>query len=191
VPDSHDVGRLFNLAASTEKNGLIGAGHVAFTDRISSVQSFALALTSHGMITGGVVYYGHAGQTRNGLISAIAPGESPGVDTNVYEGDVSLLSNAQLDTDAVITPKGCHAGLKPAQDSRGRSVAQLVANQLARPVKAWRVGMFFSPSLTTRYPQGGGPSAEPVYMLPAEGNAMQPCTFMPNQPEPAKCGGVR
>jgi hypothetical protein len=115
----------------------------------------------------------------------------PGVDTNVYEGNVNLLSSAQLGLDAVVTLKGCHAGLKPAQNPRGHSIAQLIANQLTRPVKAWKVGMFFSPDSTSRYPKGDGPSAEPVYMLPEGGNAVQPCTFMPNQPEPVKCGGAR
>jgi hypothetical protein len=125
----HNLGQLFNLAASTEKNALTGAGHTVFTDRISSVQDFATSLTSHGTITGGVIYYGHAGQSPDYSRSLLAPGERSGVDTNVSEGNVHLLSNAQLATGAVITLKGCHAGLQPVWNARGHSIAQLIANQ--------------------------------------------------------------
>jgi hypothetical protein len=32
---------------------------------------------------------------------------------------------------------------------------------------------------------------KPIYTFPEGGPGVQPCTFMPNQAEPAKCGGVR
>jgi hypothetical protein len=53
--------------------------------------------------------------------------------------------------------------------------------------------MFFTPNPTTRYSGDKKilPAAEPMYTFPEGGQGVQPCTFMPNQPEPVKCGGVR
>lgn len=140
----HNVGDLFNLAAGTQQDALNAQGNLAASpQRVSSVQDFAAQLTGNGLITGGVIYFGHGmgvdyGDGTQG--SALAPGEQAGPDTNVTANNVNKLSNQQLDTGATITLHACFAGF-----GSGRySIAQLIANQLQRRVYAPTAGTFFS-----------------------------------------------
>lgn len=189
----HNVGSNFNLSASTQADSLSGSGNAVITDRISSVQDFNNGLTTNGTITGGVTYFGHGAQMRQTdgtYLSLLAPGQASGVDTNVSALNVNKLSNLQLASNIRITLNACNAGLRPIYGG-GHSIAQLIANQLNRPVLAWKIGMFFANDLTTRFPKKLDPQSSVLYMVPLGGSSIAPCTFTPNQPEPNNCGGVK
>ncbi|PYX09952.1 MAG: hypothetical protein DMG88_04335 [Acidobacteria bacterium] len=190
----HNVGQLFNLAASTQAASLTATGsNTVVTERISSVQDFNNGLTTNGTISGGVSYFGHGAQmpqADGSYLSVLAPGQGAGVDTNVSALNVSTLSNSQLGQNVRITLNACNAGLPPIRGG-GHSIAQLIANQLNRPVLAWKVGTFFANDLTTRFPKKLNPQSNLIYMVPTGGSDIAPCTFTPNQPEPQHCGGVK
>ncbi len=190
----HNVGQLFDFAASTQAASLTASGsNAVVTDRISSVENFNSGLTTTGTITGGVSYFGHAAQMKQAdgsYLSLLAAGQGQGVDTNVSALNVSMLSNSQLGQNIRITLNGCNAGLPPIVGT-GHSIAQLIANRLNRPVLAWKVGMFFANDLTARFPKKLDPQSNVIYMLPDGGSGVAACTFTPNQAEPQHCGGVK
>jgi hypothetical protein len=190
----HNVGNLFNFSASTQADALTVSGlNTVIPKRVSSVQDFNAGLTANGLIDGGVMYFGHAAQQPQldgSLLSILAPGQSGGTDTNVSALNVATLSSANLGSNATITLNACNAGLRPIRGA-GHSIAQLLANQLNKPVYAWKVGMFFSEDPSARFPKKPDPQNKPIYMIPLGGTGVIPCTFTPNQPEPQKCGGVK
>ena len=165
---SHNVGNLFNLAAQTEANNLQAGGHHVVACRISSVQHTSTALTTHGLIDGGVIYFGHSGLSPgtdiNGnkiYYSILAPGQQSGASTNISYQNVGSLSNAQLGSGAefAITLNGCNAGARTP--SGLPPIALLLANQLQRTVAAYKVGMHFSNLDASHDPTVVGPSSNP------------------------------
>jgi len=189
----HNVGSRFNLAATSEASILAASGASSVvTIRVSSVQDFNSGLTTSGSITGGVTYFGHGAEGQlpdKSWLSLLAVGQGQGVDTNVSALNVNTLSNAQLGNNAAITLKTCRAGSKSS--SGGPSIAQLLANQLNRGVYAWKVGAFFSQNPNATIPNGMPPQTSPMYLLPLGGSGVAPCAFIPNQPEPQRCGGEK
>jgi hypothetical protein len=165
------------------------------------VENFESGLTNYGTISGGVFYFGHAGELlQNGsYVSALAPGQGSGTDTNVSLFNVNQLMNTNLPSNATITLNGCHAGLPPS--GGGHSIAQEIANQLGRTVFAWKIPLFFSANPTATNSTGSyakDPTQDPlygqnhnIYMIPEGGPQIAPCAFQPNQPEPQHCGGVK
>jgi hypothetical protein len=164
----HNVGNLFHLAAETKQDLLNAQGNLAGSpQRVSSVQDFAGQLIGNGLITGGVMYFGH-GQgvvyPDNTKTSVLSPGEQAGPDTNITADNVNLLSNSQLASGATVTLHACYAGL----GSRRYSIAQLIANQLQRRVYAPRAGMFFSTdpnSSLSGKPAPALPNQKPIYQI--------------------------
>ena len=165
----HNVGDLFHLAAGTEQDRLNALGNLAGPpQRVSSVQDFAAQLRNNGLITGGVVYFGHGAQlkyTDGTWGSMVAPGEQAGFYTNITENNVDQLSNAQLDTGATITLHACLVGF-----GAGRfSIAQLIANQLQRRVYAPAAGTFFTVDPNSMLSGATAPKVltdqKPVYLL--------------------------
>jgi hypothetical protein len=189
----HNVGTRFNLAAASEAGILAASGASSvLTIRVSSVQDFNSGLTTSGLITGGVTYFGHGAEGQlpdKSWLSLLAVGQGQGVDTNVSALNVSTLSNSELGNNAAITLKTCRAGSKSS--SGGPSIAQLLANQLNRGVYAWKVGAFFSQNPNATIPNGMPPQTSPMYLLPLGGSGVAPCAFIPNQPEPQRCGGEK
>lgn len=192
----HNVGQLFNLAASTEANVLTSAGgNTVIPDRVSSVEDFEAGLTQNGTITGGIYYFGHAAQADGFTVSLLAPGQGTGSDTNISVSNYQQLTNTNLAQNVTLTLNACNAGLQPLHGT-GHSIAQLLANQLGRTVYAWKTGLFFSARPNVPAPAFNDPTKDPVYlqngtiyMLPW--NGVQACAFTPNQPEPKHCGGER
>jgi hypothetical protein len=171
---NHNVGTLFGLAAQTQGQSLSAASNSVITQRVSSAADFGNELTTNGLIDGGVTFFGHAGldRFRN---SALFPGQDPGDSNNISILTVNQLSNANLGASVTITLNACHAGY-------GRpSIAQLIANQLKRPVFAYPVDMYFSSDPTPRHFRFGmqAPNGVPTYMVP-NGDGMQPTQFMPH-----------
>jgi hypothetical protein len=167
---NYNVKGLFQLAADTERDAILARGGVVGTPkRVSSVQDFAAQLVGNGPITGGVVYFGHGAGVPYGdgtMGSMLAPGEQDGVNTNITEANVGLLSNAQLAPSAEITLHACYAGY-----GSGRySIAQRIANRLPKTVKAPTAGSFFSRDPNSRATGGTAPPLpsplpKPVYLL--------------------------
>ena len=187
----HNAGRLFDLAGSTHASALTAAGNTVFTHRVSSVQDFNAGLTTHGLITGGVTYFGHAGQGTGWTVSMLFAGQALAADSNVSEFNANQLSNSQLAPTATMTIYGCHAGLRPVNKPTAKSVAQVLADQLGRTVYAWRVGLFFAENQNERIPSKKAPQGPSIFMTPIGGLGVKPCEFKPGQPEPQHCGGVR
>jgi hypothetical protein len=99
--EGHNVIQGFNLAAQTEANFWQSQGNNVVACRVSSVQNVVTALTTSGLIGGGVVYFGHSGPFGRTdpvthqvtfQFSALGVGEQQGADTNVDFDNVSLLS---------------------------------------------------------------------------------------------------
>jgi hypothetical protein len=92
---------------------------------------------------------------------------------NVSAINVAQLSNVNLGPKVTITLNACHAGY-----GGRRSIAQLIANQMNRPVLAYPVDMYFSSDPTPRRfsPRTVSPAGVPVYMVP-NGDRMQPIRF--------------
>jgi hypothetical protein len=180
---NHNVGQLFDLAAQTQWNDLQAQGHHVVACRVSSVQQFNDALTMHGVIDGGVVYFGHAGDTRyadvSGLYSSLFLGELPGFYTNITARTVNLLQNTELGPDATITLNGCNTAEMTADGNP--AIGRLIANQLQRTVLAYRQFMHFSNLDAAHDPTVNGnanPSGLPMYMNPdGKPPRPQPTTF--------------
>jgi hypothetical protein len=173
----HNMGQIFVATAQTMANQLNNQGNLAYPPiRVSTVQDFEAGLTQNGSITGGVVYVGHGGAIRfpSGLeLSALAPGEQPGPDTNISAQNVQSLSNAQLGPHAVMKLWACDAG------KGGRnSVAQSIANQLQIVVYAPVMGVYFSNDPNVKAPDGTKlpvPNVSlPVYPIQQFGNPLVP-----------------
>jgi hypothetical protein len=172
---NHNVGQLFGLAAQTQAQNLNAANNSVITQRVSSVSDFNSALTTNGIIDGGITFFGHGGMDGHGNW-ALFPGENPGDSNNITVLDVGQLSNANLSLSTTITLNACHAGL-----GGRRSVAQLIANQLKRTVFAYPVDLYFSsdPAPRRYTPTMRAPSGVPTYMVPNQ-DGMQPTAFNPN-----------
>jgi len=194
VAHCHDMGQRFILAAANEAATLTQSGsNVAVPVRVSSVQDVAAALTNNGPINGTVTYFGHGGQlpqADGSYLSVLAVGQGQGQDTNVSFLNYTSLSSVQLSSNTAIILKTCHAGLPPIRGG-GHSIAQLLANQLNRGVYAWKVGFFFSHNPNATAPHGMPSETQPMYFFPEGGSNIAPCAFLPNQPEPQKCGGEK
>jgi hypothetical protein len=168
-----NVGNLFNLSAQTQSDSLNAMGNNVLTDRVTYVQADSMSLTNslttHGLIDGGVIFFGHGGNI--GIYGAKWPalfvGQDPNFNENLSAFNVTSLSNVQLGPNTTITLNACHAG----SGSGGMtSIAQLLANQLQRKVFAYNVGMFFSTDPTARTPSSAPlPNNTPIYMVPWNG----------------------
>jgi hypothetical protein len=169
---NHSVGELFNLAAATKASSVSQSGNRVITTKVHSFSDFNAGLTANGLIDGDITFFGHAGVDghRN---SALFPGQSPGDANNVSVINVGLPSNANLAPGVTITLNACHAGFGGKS-----SIAQLIANQLKRPVLAYPVDMYFSADPTPRRfsPRMVSPSGVPVYMVP-NGDGILPIRF--------------
>jgi hypothetical protein len=186
----HNVGSLFIRSSETAAALLTANGHEVVAQRVSSVQDFNAGLVNNGLITGGVTFFGHAGQGYDFTVSMLAPGEQAGASTNISIFNVSQLSNQQLAPTASVTLKACNAGMRPYKDPTGNSIAQVIASQLNRGVYAWKVGLFFTNNPNQRFPGKKAPRGDqPVYMVPLGGTTVEPCGFRPDMPEPSNCGG--
>jgi hypothetical protein len=172
---NHSVGGLFARAAETAAINLTQSGNnTVITKRVSSVSGFNGALTTNGMIDGDVTFFGHGGVDSHGNY-ALFPGQNPGDANNISAINVGQLSNAYLGSAVTITLNACHAGL-----GGRRSIAQLIANQLQRPVLAYPVDMYFSADPAPRRFRKGmtAPTGVPAYMVP-NGDGIQPVRFLP------------
>jgi IPT/TIG domain/Bacterial Ig-like domain (group 2)/Galactose oxidase, central domain/Kelch motif len=192
----HSVGSLFDLAESTYKATATAAGNTVVTQRVSSVPDFNVGLTTHGLITGGVNFFGHAGHgsvAGKVVSSMLFVGQAAGGDTNLSELNASMLSNAQLGPNVKVTIYACRAGLRPWDKPTAPSVAQVLADRLGRSVFAWKVGLFFSETPDRRRPSETNPRGPTIYLLPfaQDRSNVKACEFKPGQPEPLHCGGVR
>jgi hypothetical protein len=201
----HDVYNAFNLAAQTEMNALQAQGHLVIACRVSTVDYVVNALTTHGVIDGGVIYFGHSGlfgyEDASGHVVAYSTnvfvGQSPaasGYRPNINTTNVNSLAAVQtgnagsnsLGGNAVFTINGCEAGLTIDDylSQTRTAIAQPIANNLKRGVYAYDVGMYFGPNdiQDDRYRTGVGriaPAVLPVYMVPdgAPGHKPGPIPF--------------
>jgi hypothetical protein len=167
-----DMGYTFPLAAQQNANDLNAQGHRVIACRATTVQDFNQALTSNGLIDGGVIYFGHSGRYKDpssGIqYSALFVGQDPIQNENLYADNVNMLSGAQLGNNAAVWLNGCD-GASDAQG--GSSIAQLLSNQLQRGVYAYDVGVYFSKYTAANDPyiRGDGrkaPGDLPVYPVP-------------------------
>ena len=180
-----DMGYTFPLAAQQRANDLNAQGHRVIACRATTVQDFNHALTSNGLIDGGVIYFGHSGRIPvNGVLySALFVGQDPPTNENMYAGNVMALSNAQLGNNAAIWLNGCDGG---TDAPGGSSIAQLISNQLNRGVYAYDVGVYFSSYTIANdpYVRGDGrmaPGDLPVYAVP-EGTPHRKPDYIPFTP---------
>lgn len=188
----YNVGHSFEYAAVTHAAVYEAAGNTVAIDRISSVMDFASSLMTHGLITGGVAYLGHAGQgipSAPYTISMLFAGETSAEGSNISEYNVDQLSNAQLAPTVTITLYGCDAARRPFYRPAGPSVAQALANRLQRTVLAWKVGLFLSTTTTPRNYLQAVIQGTTIHMIPVGGLGVKPCVFRPGQAEPVNCGG--
>ena len=185
----HDwnVGYSFGLAAQQQANNLNSQGNRIIACRATTVQDFNSALTTNGLIDGGVIYFGHAGRIEVGtsIYRALFVGQDPDTNDNLYSGNVNVLSNAQLGSNAAITLNACDTGI--TEPGQGPPIAQVISNQLGRGVYGYAVGMYFSSYNPASDPSRTGagknaPSDLPVYMVPEgpPGNKPSPIPFVPN-----------
>jgi hypothetical protein len=109
----HSVGQLFDLAGQTQESALQSAGNSVISVRVSSGLDMNAALTTNGVITGGVTFFGHGGRiSRSGIeYSALFVGQAAGDDTNLSQFNVGELSNVNLAPNVTITLNACNAGL--------------------------------------------------------------------------------
>lgn len=158
----HDMGFLFDLAAQQEAIILNQAGNKVIACRISSVNDFHTQLTMNGLITGGLMYFGHSGHLRLfdavlGKVvdaSMLAVGHGTGRDTNIGAYNVRQLCdptagcniNNYLAPSVTITLVGCRAAAIVADDYAQTltSIQLLIAKQLNRSVYAWEVSLYAS-----------------------------------------------
>jgi RHS repeat-associated protein len=173
---NHNVAGLFDLAAQTYKAQLAANGDSAVIVSISTEQDLATALTSNGEITGGVVYFGHAGgvETTSGAVYSalfISPGNT------LTSRNIGNLSSDNLAPGISITINACNAGTSP--NGAATPIAQLIANQLNETTYAYNAPMFFSnnPSTNNSSQVSHISSSAPVYMLPEHGAS--PIAFTP------------
>jgi RHS repeat-associated protein len=166
---AHNTGNLNMLAAQTYASQLQAAGHTPIITEVGTVSSLNGALTSNGLIDGGVAYFGHSSNWA--LFLGNLPPSGP-YQPNLTSDNVGSLSGAQLGPDATITIYGCNAGYGD------NSIAQLIADQLQRPVTAWAGALFFAGASCPVSSAGQkAPGKKPVRMC-AE-NRRKPRRFLP------------
>jgi hypothetical protein len=183
-----NVGYSFGLAAQQQANNLSSQGHRVVACRATTVQDFNSALTTNGLIDGGVIYFGHAGHitdSTNTPYRALFVGQEAVVSENLYSGNVNVLSNAKLGPNAAITLNACDTAI--TDPGQGPPIAQVISNQLGRGVYGYKVGMYFSSYNAANDPSRTGagknaPSDLPVYMVPEgpPGGKPSPSPFVPN-----------
>jgi hypothetical protein len=200
----YNAGQSFVLGAETAEAALIqaGAGNYHAPISVSTVSDFAAALTSNGLITGGVVpttplgmngplaggvtFFGHGGRDHD-WNSALFLSPNAGSEYNLTVSNVGQLQNTDLGKDVAIVLNACHAGYNPNGHA---SIAQLVANQLKRTVWAYPVGMYYSANPAPRLMQPVGYNADgtpiwekvnttPLYMVP-NANGVKAIPFYPH-----------
>jgi hypothetical protein len=189
--ERHDLGLLFDLAAQQKANDLNAAGNKVVACRVSSVTDFHGQLIGNGLITGGVIFFGHSGPFSIkiggqivGVVSILEVGQTAAAGSNV-EGDnvqqlcdpnAGCIINSYLGASATITLIGCKGAADVNSDyfaNKTTSIAKMIAKQLARPVYAWNVGLYasqqdidhdqlFAPTKTTKNP----PASLPMYFVP-------------------------
>jgi hypothetical protein len=202
----HNAGQNFNITAQTAANDLQSQGQNVVACRVSSVQNVVTALTTKGLIGGGVIYYGHGGPYRVlnannqeiGRVSQLAPGQAVGPDTNISFQNVSQLAavlTAQngsniIGLNASILINGCSAGVKLYDYYAlfATSIAQQIANKTQRGVYAYTQGMYFSTSdaahaTSSNYTGEPNPlpASLPLYLVPNghPGRKPSPNAFTP------------
>jgi hypothetical protein len=150
----------------------------------------------NGQITGGAIYFGHSGPgERAGVLitTALFVGQTSASGTNIDGSNYYLLGAARtaniLGPNASMEINGCEAGTNVADTYTGRSIsiAQLIADELAIPVKAYNVGMYFS-NRDAAHDQNfvrtdNPPETLPMYMIPIgpKGQKPSPITFYPQR----------
>ena len=200
--NEHNVGYSFALSAQQKANELNAQGKKIIACRVSRIQHVVAALTEHGYIDGGVIYFGHSGHfgPRDGSwrTSLLAVGQDAGEDTNIHYSNVAQLAVVKtannggniLGPNASFWINGCSAG-SPIDSSLALGgvtypIAQLISNQINRAVYAYDVGMYFSALNADNDPYVDGqgryaPTTLPSYMVPAgaPGHKPRPRPFTP------------
>jgi hypothetical protein len=171
------VGRNFDRAAATRRNGLESEGYNVISKRVSSVNDINNALTTNGNLDR-VEYYGHSGPT------ALFVGERAGADTNLDAYNLNTLSNTKLNRGAVIALNSCNAG---KGDS---SIASRLAQQLNRTVQAYNGPTRFSTNPTRTDGRGQPPEKGRIYMVPESSNT-RIRTFEPSRVPPPRSPYMR
>jgi hypothetical protein len=162
-----NVGNLFDLSGLTAQANLMAVGDSVFNDRVTYVSganlSVSASLTTNGIITGQVIYFGHGGRTIiNGTsYRALFVGQDPVPNENLTALNVNGLLNTMLGPGVTITLNTCDGAWGGAN-----SIAQVIANQLHRKVYAYDVGMFFSNDPNATAPNGNPSGNVPMYMRP-------------------------
>ena len=204
---SHNNGQNFNIAAQTNANDLNLQGNKIVACRVSSVENVVTALTTNGLIDGGVIYFGHGGpfnvfDSSNrplGRISILAPGQGTGVSTNISILNVSQLAATRtagsgstniIAATASILINGCSAGLEIYDYFANfkMSIAQQISNQTKRRVYAYTPGMYFSLKDSAHATSSNYlgepnplPASLPLYLVPngTPGKKPNPQSFTP------------
>jgi hypothetical protein len=178
-----NVGYSFGMAAQQQANSLNSQGHRVIACRATTVQDFNTALTTNGLIDGGVVYFGHAGSigVSGSQYRALFVGQDAVTNENLYSGNVSVLSSSQLGPNAAITLNACDTAITDA--GQGPPIAQVISTQLGTRVYGYTVGMYFSSSNAASDPSRTGagktaPSDLPIYMVPEGPPGNKPNPFV-------------
>ena len=168
-------------------NDLQAQSNKVIACRVSSIDDVNAQLTGNGFITGDVIYFGHSGPFTDlitgGTLTIIAVGEGTASNTNIASYNYRQLCNITqgcnidnyLSKNTKIVINGCKAGADENDEGTGYkiSIAQLLANQLARTVTAYVKGMYFSTkdaahdqhfSVTTQTKKP--PDSLPMYLIP-------------------------
>lgn len=165
----HNTGNLFYYAAQQKANDLQKDHHRVVACRASSIQDFDNALLQHGLIDGGVIYFGHSGvfsikdivtHQTIGFRSILAIGETSAPNTNLTITNMSLISNVRtalcsdgnnpacniIGPNAAILISGCEGGTDVGDfiTHQVTSIAQEISNQTKRGVFGYDVGLYFS-----------------------------------------------
>ena len=211
VGDPGGTGNEFEDAAWTQGTSLANSGdniiegglatptfppNPSYFVRVHTIADITSALNNNGPITGQIFFFMHGGKNNNtpclGCSALFPDMVDKGTTFNLTSQNVADLGTPALGPTVTITIKGCEGGKK---GTNGKSIAQQIANQLKKPVIAWKVGMFFSdnPNATEAdYKKNPNPSystPQKLYLIPHGGAGVKPCVFQPGQHEPTICGG--
>jgi RHS repeat-associated protein len=172
---NHDVGGGFMAAAQTAAYQNTLNGNNSIVVYASTVEQMNTALTSNGIIDGGVTIYGHGGgyiadNSGNPYSALFLSSGNPLTSQNVNQ-----LSADNLGPNVTITINACNAG----GTDYGTPIAQSLANQLNVNVSAYNSNMFLSndPNANNSSQVPNAVGNQPVYMLPE--HAVPPTTFCP------------
>jgi hypothetical protein len=155
----YDLHDLLNLAAQTNANQLQAQGNKVIACRISSVTDFNFELTTNGLITGDVIYFGHSGEGVGTLsdgtkikVTGLFIGERANPDSNLIktesgQGSYRNLCGSGCTIDSFLSKSSAIRlnGVRPGRILRiiykqyPISIAQLISNQLNRRLYSWRV----------------------------------------------------